>query len=252
MRLIPALFRGLGTAVAFWLAAAPPVSGQTVINSLPYTISAAGSYVLGGNLSFGNTNGTSAITVASSNVILDLSGFYISGPPFPVSNATAILVGNVTNVTVRNGTLANTGYGIRIAGGNGTSINHLFENLNITRCFFDGIRFGAGTSAGTVVRGNVITQIGQNPNFDFGGVDARAIAGGGGARIEDNVVDTVVAFSGGISYGIRAAPGDLCIGNTVSNCQTGIQALGSAKYLDNLTFGCATPFSGGTNATGNN
>jgi hypothetical protein len=53
---------------------------QTVIHSLPYTITASGNYVLGANLSYSPSGFTGAITINQSNVTIDLNGHYISNP----------------------------------------------------------------------------------------------------------------------------------------------------------------------------
>ena len=50
-----------------------PGSGQTPINSVPYTIHKPGNYFLHKNLTFGVASGT-AITINSSNVTLDFNG----------------------------------------------------------------------------------------------------------------------------------------------------------------------------------
>src|SRR2546430_3180703 len=55
----------------------PGSTGKTVITSLPFTISQEGSYVLNGNLTgVANQNG---VTVAASNVTIDLQGFELIG-----------------------------------------------------------------------------------------------------------------------------------------------------------------------------
>jgi hypothetical protein len=46
----------------------------TVIESLPFTITKAGTYTLDGNLKYTGAANTDAITVTASNVILDLNG----------------------------------------------------------------------------------------------------------------------------------------------------------------------------------
>jgi hypothetical protein len=53
--------------------------GQTVINSVPYHISAPGIYVVGSNLSYSSSAG-GAIVIANHNVILDLGGHYLFNP----------------------------------------------------------------------------------------------------------------------------------------------------------------------------
>src|ERR1039458_3298480 len=53
------------------------IEARTPISSVPYTISAPGSYYLTGNLAV--SSGT-AITIAANQVTLDLNGFTLSSP----------------------------------------------------------------------------------------------------------------------------------------------------------------------------
>ena len=59
----------------------------TIINSVPYTISASGYYQLGANFQVTNTSGN-IITIAVSNVTLDFGGHFISGPTNAVGTST--------------------------------------------------------------------------------------------------------------------------------------------------------------------
>jgi hypothetical protein len=78
--------------------------GQTIINSVPYTISAPGTYVLGSNLTYSSAAGA-AITILSSNVTLDLGGHYLYYPGTPTSNV-GVYVHNAGNVIIQNGIIA--------------------------------------------------------------------------------------------------------------------------------------------------
>ena len=66
--------------------------GQTIIGSLPYTITAPGTYVLDSNLVYSSAAGA-AITILSSNVTLDLGGHYIYYPGTPTSNVDGTSIG---------------------------------------------------------------------------------------------------------------------------------------------------------------
>ena len=213
---------------------------------MPYTISASGKYQLGTNLV--NANGAQTIiSIQAPNVILDLNGFFVSGPGGSTASPFAVIaVADVSNVTIRNGTVANNGVGIAFTGSSTNSINHLVESVNFTRCYLAGVSFG-GASPGSIVRNNTFSQIGGSTAA--ANSDASAILTLGGVRAERNSVATVTVTGSGISYGINAATSDFLIGNTISNSQVGIAG---GKYLNNLTSGCTTPFSGGVNAVGNN
>jgi hypothetical protein len=78
--------------------------GQTIINSLPYNITAPGTYVLGANLNYQSAAGA-AITIVSSNVTLDLGGHYLYYPGTPTSNV-GVYVHNAGNVIIQNGIIA--------------------------------------------------------------------------------------------------------------------------------------------------
>ena len=234
-----------GLAVAFCPASS---SAQTVINSVPYYINTSGKYVLGGNLNL-TTSGSGGIYITASNVILDLNGFYISGVPnTPSSGYPVIEVENVSNVTIRNGTLANDGYGIALKGGS-NALNYLVENVNFTRCYFSGVFFFTA-SPGSVVRRCSFSQIGGTA---YTGSSPIAIRTAGGVRVENNAITNVTASSAGnTGVGIKGDGADLAIGNTIYNVSSGIIMSAQGKYLDNLTSICTTPFTGGVNATGNN
>ena len=80
------------------------VEPRTAISSVPFTISAPGSYYLTTNLTVSSGNG---ITISSGNVTLDLNGFVLQGVS---GSGSGILVSSTyTNITVRNGTI--TGWG---------------------------------------------------------------------------------------------------------------------------------------------
>ena len=232
-------------APAALLAIASTASAQAVINSVPYTISVSGKYVLGGNL-IGATANQNAIRINAPNVILDLNGFFVSGPGnTPSSTIAVIFVSDVGNVTIRNGTVANNAYGISF-GGSGNARNYLVENVNFTNTYQFGLNF-ASNAPGSIARNNSISEIGgttAGANFNVYGIRSN-----GGVRIENNTINEVTATGTGISYGIFAATGDFSIGNTISSCAVGINA---GKYKDNLTSGCATAFQNGAAVGFNN
>ena len=232
-------------SLALLCAGAGSASAQTVINSVPYTISAAGKYVLGSNLS--NTSTTvPAITVNAPNVSLDLNGFYLSGAGNTASQNAIIYVANVANVSIRNGLVSNDGYGIYF-NGDTNARNYTVENLTISRCYLDGLIF-FNAAPGSLVRTNSFSNLGNSTAS--ASVASEAIYTSGGVRVESNSVATVTATGDGqASTGIDAIDSDFIVRNTISNCTVGITG---GKYQDNLTSGCTTPFTGGTDAGGNN
>ena len=81
------------------------VEPRTVIAALPITITNSGSYYLTGSLT--GVAAFNGITIAASDVALDLNGYALVGVP---GSLTGILVPNAqTNLVVRNGVIRNWG-----------------------------------------------------------------------------------------------------------------------------------------------
>jgi len=95
-------------------------AGCTPISSAPYTISAPGQYCLTNDIEFLGTSGD-AISIAASDVTLDLDGWALYGPlrnGTPASvNTGGINASLQTNVTIQNGTVNGFARGIQIGGG---------------------------------------------------------------------------------------------------------------------------------------
>src|SRR5215469_5292318 len=70
------------------------------INTLPYTISVPGDYILERNLT---SNAPTLITITASDVTLDLNGHTLSS----TSSKYAIYLGGVQNVVIKNGSIHN-------------------------------------------------------------------------------------------------------------------------------------------------
>src|SRR5262245_25013784 len=113
---VGAMVVALILVVSAWLGVAHAVDGVVLITQnlvtasggFPFTITQAGSYGLGGNLTVpANIDG---IVIAADNVTLDLNGFAIlgSGGGSGVSDAGVVHSG----ITVRNGTVRNFATGI--------------------------------------------------------------------------------------------------------------------------------------------
>ena len=210
--------------------------GQTMINSVPYTISALGNYVLGSNLTYSSAAGA-AITILSSNVTLDLAGHYLYFPGTPTSNV-GVYVHNAGNVIIQNGIIAVFHYGIYIEHTGGTALNtgDIVENLRLTN-----VNYGVvlTTVAGSIVRNNQITSLTAGLGI---GID---IVGSGGNLVSGNVIS-------GFDVGVDAFGNNYFLENMVSNCVDGFLLSTTDKYRFNTTFNCTTPFSGGTALTDNN
>src|ERR1700675_3088171 len=80
------------------------IEARTPISSLPFTISASGSYYLTGNLIA--TGSTAGITISADNVTLDLNGFALIGNLGSSSPVAGINVpSGQRNLCIRNGTV---------------------------------------------------------------------------------------------------------------------------------------------------
>jgi len=113
------------------------------ITSLPFNITAQGTYVLKGNMSYLATNDIPAITIANNingTVIVDLKGFTITGGGESQNGVSfGVTIGNINTpvanlypITVRNGSLINFTVGIDCSqGGHDNLTNLTFDNLTI-------------------------------------------------------------------------------------------------------------------------
>ena len=214
-----------------------------VIDYLPYTISASGPYVLNTSLSSSQASGN-LITVAVSNVSIDLQGNFISGPVGNTAQTTNGIYGReVNNVTVKNGTVANVRNGINLIGnGSATTnnLNHELDHLRITHCNYSGISLLYAASA--TVTNCKISSIGISGNT---GTSIAINIFGKGVTVQNCAISQGL---GSYSYGISSEAGSFARQNTISGFTYGVYG---GTYQDNLTYGCTTAFSGGVDAGGN-
>jgi nitrous oxidase accessory protein NosD len=210
--------------------------GQTIINSVPYTISAPGNYVLGSNLVYSSAAGA-AITILSSNVTLDLAGHYLYFPGTPTSNV-GVYVHNAGNVIIQNGIIAVFYYGVYVEHTGGTALNSgdIVQDLRLTNVTYGVI---LNTVTGSIVRNNQITSL--TAGFGFG----IEIFNAGSSLVSGNVIS-------GFDLGVFSGGNDYFLENMVSNCDFGFDLSNTDKYRFNTTFNCGTPFTGGVALTDNN
>ena len=192
------------------------IEPRTAITSLPFIISAGGSYYL--TKSFAqNFTGLDAITIQADNVTVDFCGFTIQQ-----TNATASIVGvrigsipintPLRNAVIKNGTIAGfAAVGITSLGGR----NCLIENLHVTGCA-GGIAFQAFGTAGAA--GNTFRH----------------------CRFTDNATGSGIVLSSGAGN----------IGNTIENCESLNNSTGfSLSAAGNLIIGCRASGNTGNNYT---
>jgi hypothetical protein len=120
------------TAHAQTVTAQAAKSTSTQISSLPFNITAPGTYVLTGNLTFtsGNLAGINVITNVSGPVVIDLKGYTITGPGTPGTETDGVLISNTGSIntysiTIRNGTISNCSFGISVDERTDVTINNI-------------------------------------------------------------------------------------------------------------------------------
>jgi hypothetical protein len=172
--------------------------GQTIINSLPYTISAPGNYVLGSNLTYSSAAGA-AITILSSNVTLDLGGHYLYFPGTPTSNV-GVYVHNAGNVIIQNGIIADFHYGIFFERIGATALNsgNIVQDLRLTNVVNGVVLLAV---AGSIVRNNQMIST-SNGTLAVG----IEILSGGGNLVSGNVIS-------GFFEGVFGGGGNYCLEN---------------------------------------
>jgi parallel beta-helix repeat protein len=212
--------------------------GQTPINSVPYTITSPGAYLLTKNLSYGPTSGA-AITINSPNVILDFGGHFLAST-FTQSNNIGVLVSDVRNVTIENGTATGFHYGIFLY--NGTQVpaknaGHVVEKMRLTNSYI-GVWLNLGS--GCLIQNNYIDA------FGLTGTNAGVFVDGG---VGNQVIRNQVLNS---FYGILATGSNYLESNLMYGCEYGLSMAFSTKYRLNTTIDCHIPFSQGTPLTDNN
>ncbi|HLQ23027.1 MAG TPA: right-handed parallel beta-helix repeat-containing protein [Gemmatimonadales bacterium] len=250
------------------------------IYALPYVISQQGSYCLVRNLSTAITSGD-AISIAASDVSLDLRGFKVGGGTAgPGSQAVGIHAVDRRNVTVANGNVRGFGQAVfledtspglsaagpyrveRILADGNTSIGiHVQGRSGLVRhnqvVETTGTGGGPGANSyGIRVEGPLARVLDNEVSgtASAGGTAySAAVSGGRGAVVDRNRIS---AAPGGASVGIflSSTLDALVTGNRIIGTGTGLSFSGSSsgRYRDNVTAGVATPYFGGTDAGHNN
>jgi nitrous oxidase accessory protein NosD len=194
---------------------------KTIIESVPFTITKAGTYVLDGDLTLSGTSQT-GITVNASNVVIDLAGFSLATSG--TTNFGITVPSTATNVTIQNGTITGFGAGIRLLGA-----DELAQNLRLLSPG-TGI-YAASSCTASVVQNCFIAGPGNNNGVLLDGC-------------RDVVVkNNQIPFE---ATGGNSAGNNSFIANYIGNCVDGLFMSGTDKYQANVTNTCGTPFVGGT------
>lgn len=132
------------------------IEARTPISSLPFNITASGSYYLTKNLSVSTG---SAITIAVSGVTLDLNGFTISSTNASPGGSFAVGIGSALHdITTLNGHIGGTGFGYGIISFGTSPANTFISRVSVFGCSIDGINVGASFS--TVVESCTVDTVG--------------------------------------------------------------------------------------------
>jgi parallel beta-helix repeat protein len=281
---------GVGTGVAVAGPIDPPVGPVsptmktldqvrpgTVIDSVPFNITASGTYYLTGNLQFSGSG--PAISVDAPDVTLDLSGFTLSGPVPAVAGDDGVLTTAAgTNLRLSNGSIKGFNIGVNAPARDAQVVGvrvsgcvqgiyaapvlisecSAFENagVGITTLVSQYVipGYGAVNSGGVVVERCSATANGE-AGFLIGEgtllVDSSAsvnkrygVYSTGPCRIQRcTVVGTVADAAAGLpGYGIGLATGSNVTDTTVRGCASGGIFLEASR---NAVKGCNVSFNGG-------
>jgi parallel beta-helix repeat protein len=203
------------------MVSAATLEAATVITSLPYTITAQGSYIINQNLK-ASWHG---IKVQANNVTIDLNGYSISGNN--TSGGYGIYMNGRSNVEIRNGTIRNFGsHGIYEESSSGNS--HRVVNVRVMNNKGNGILLlgsnhmvkdcTTSNNGGSGIYTHVGCMISGNTVYDNG---YEGISANSGSTVSGNT-----AYNNGRT-GIYANSGSTIIGNTAySNGGHGIYCNG--------------------------
>ena len=222
------LFANLAFATALTLLSAASY-GQTLIVSLPYTITADGTYKFAHDLTYSATVGN-AITVNASNVTIDLDGYQLVSTASNSYNF-GIYANNVSNVSVKNGGIVGFTFGVEMAypqGASNVNFGHLVDGLHLTN---NEVGVGCYMSKACVVR---------NCQFE-GGFYGVEFFNGTGNRASNNAAT-------GMYYGFYSNGSDYFDSNYADSClDGGIYATSATtKFRFNTTTNCGVGVTGGT------
>jgi len=198
---------------------------RTLISSLPFTISQAGSYVVTRDLS-----GTDGITINASNVTIDLNGFTLA--PSGGSADGISSVATLRNIKVINGTLRDWDFaGIYLP----LATNCEIRNLRVYNTNLEGIQVGANAlivdclvdGAFTATKGIVA---GDNSIISRCVCTACTVSG---IKVGANGIITACTARQNTSFGIQAGDQSTVVDCTASsNAQLGI-SVGAASAVSN-------------------
>ena len=209
------------------------IEARTPISSLPFTISASGSYYLTKNLAVTSGN---AIVIAVDGVTLDLNGFTISSTAVSAAGVGILLTGTKRNIEIRNGVISG---GVTVSGGiysgsgfaygilylgEPTPANVRVVGVSVSGVMYNGIDIGrgeAGTGDSTTIESCNVRTVGGYGITGTSVTRCTAYETGSGGIFGTTVSD---CYASSASNGIYA--------DTASNCSAS-SSNGIALYAVN-------------------
>jgi hypothetical protein len=226
---------------------------------IPLTITESGSYYLTGDVTVTGI----AITIEADDVVIDLSGFSITGNP---GSSYGVMINGRSNVEIRNGTIRNfiravtdtytSGDNIRIIGINavklsGAGVYFFPDNVLIKDCTFSDIGnqtssqvFGIYTWHRAVIVNNQLYNIGNSEDADY----VKAINTGYGSRVAGNSISRVGQAAASYAHGIFTLQGCQITGNTVYDIGDQTASVMAIVGSDGCTIDHNTIYAIGTNS----
>jgi hypothetical protein len=209
---------------------------QTVIKSVPHTITASGTYTLSANLTYAGAK--PVITINASNVTIDFAGHVLTSTNSTVGTKGVVLPasgGNQSNVTIKNGTITNFTWGIYADAGAGGATYSGIAVQDMRFYAITGVHINGGT--GCTIQRNLLMTTGGGSLIDV-------INSTGVIVVRDNQAYGDPTFA--IVFSNSTSSGSYFDNNFVINGASGLFLENTDKYRFNITDLCSTPYSGGT------
>lgn len=210
------------------------IEPRTPISSLPYTISASGSYYLTKNLTVASGSG---VIIGSDDVTLDLNGFTISSTAGSGGSG-IIFSGANDNVTIRNGQISSgvadngssftgPGFDNGISDGGTPGKNVRVTNVSVRGVRYYGINLGSSNNLSSIVEACSVDTAGAFGIQAAGVYNSKATTCGSiaisGATVENSIGsavrfgDAIVATTVNNSFGHAVGTGNGINAKTVTN-----------------------------------
>lgn len=207
------------------------IESRTPIGSVPFTISTPGSYYLTGNL---NVTTGDAITIATSNVTLDLNGFTLSSTSASPTGSGITWNGQERDITIVNGhikgqvtysgsSFSGSGFANGIYAFGSSTYNVRVSGVSVSGVYNHGIALDVTIT--TVVESCTVTVAGGN-GITAAIVRNSAALNCGGNAIRSGVVSECHGAAVNSGYGIYGSTIQHSIGYSTSG--TGLSATGMA------------------------